>query len=116
MSFPKFLFFLLAIQIIFVSLHRKIANKQIIGMPQISFFYGIYIWMNFSDRQPPHFHAWYGDYKVIVNIKDGIVKGEMPGRALRMILEWLEEHRAELMNNWEKSQKGEPLDKIEPLK
>ena len=43
-------------------------------MPQISFFYGIYIWMNFSDHQPPHFHAWYGDYKVIVNIKDGIVK------------------------------------------
>ena len=80
------------------------------------FFYGIYIWMNFSDHQPPHFHAWYGDYKIIVNIKDGIVKGEMPGRALRMILEWLEDHRKELMVNWEKAQKGEPLDKIEPLR
>ena len=84
-------------------------------MPQISFFYGIYIWMNFSDHQPPHFHAWYGEYKAIVNIKDGIVKGEMPGRALRMILEWLDDHRDELMANWEKAQKGEPLDKIEPL-
>jgi hypothetical protein len=51
-----------------------------------------------------------------VNIKDGLVKGEMPGRALRMILEWLDEHRSELMTNWEKAQKGEPLDKIEPLK
>lgn len=96
-------------------------------MPQICFFYGIYIWMrsadevaslakNFADHQPPHFHAWYGDYKVIVNIKDGIVKGEMPGRALRMVLEWLEDHRKELMENWEKAQKGEPLSKIEPLK
>ena len=85
-------------------------------MPQICFFYGIYIWMNFSDHQPPHFHAWYGDYKCIVNIKDGIVKGEMPGRALRMILEWLEDHRQELMANWVKAQKGEQLDKIEPLK
>ena len=36
--------------------------------------------------------------------------------SLRMILEWLEDHRAELMNNWDKAQKGEPLDKIEPLK
>ena len=45
-------------------------------MPQICSFYGIYIWMNFSDHQPPHFHAWYGDYKAIVSIKDGIVKGE----------------------------------------
>ena len=33
-----------------------------------------------------------------------------------MILEWLEDHRQELMVNWEKSQKGEQLDKIEPLK
>ena len=93
-------------------------------MPQISFFYGIYIWMNFADHQPPHFHAWYGDYKVIMQkgnivnyyVKDGIVKGEMPGRALRMILEWLEDHRQELMDNWERAQKGEPLNKIEPLK
>ena len=44
-------------------------------MPQISFFYGIYIWMNYSDHHPPHFHAWYGDYKIIVTIKDGIIKG-----------------------------------------
>lgn len=40
----------------------------------------------------------------------------MPGRALRMVLEWLEDHRKELMENWEKAQKGEPLSKIEPLK
>ena len=48
-------------------------------MPQISFFYGII--MNFADHAPAHFHAWYGDYKVIVSIQDGVVKGEMPGRA-----------------------------------
>ena len=51
-----------------------------------------------------------------MNIKDGVVKGEMPGRALRMILEWLEDHRGELLNNWNKAQIGEPLDKIEPLR
>lgn len=85
-------------------------------MPQLSFFYGIIIMMNFADHAPAHFHAWYGDYKIIVSIKDGIVKGEMPGRALRMILEWLDLHRDELMANWEKACKGDPLDKIEPLK
>ena len=42
--------FSLAIQIIFVSLQRKIANKRFTTMPQISFFYGIYIWMNFADH------------------------------------------------------------------
>ena len=85
-------------------------------MPQISFFYGIYILRNFSDHNPPHFHAWYGDYKVTVSIKDGIVKGEMPGRALRLILEWLDLHREELMDNWVRAQNGGTLDKIEPLK
>lgn len=84
-------------------------------MPQISFFYGIVILMNFADHAPAHFHAWYGDYKVIISIKDGVVKGEMPGRALKMILEWLEIHREELLSNWDKAQKGMPLSKIEPL-
>ena len=40
-------------------------------MPQISTFYGIIIFMNFQDHAPAHFHAWYGDYKIIVSIKDG---------------------------------------------
>ena len=40
----------------------------------------------------------------------------MPGRALKMILEWLEQHKEELMDYWEKTQKGDPLKKIEPLK
>ena len=56
-------------------------------MPQISFFYGIVILMNFSDYSPAHFHAWYGDYKAIISIKDGVIKGEMPARALKMIFE-----------------------------
>ena len=47
--------------------------------------------------------------------KDGVVKGEMPGRALKMILEWLEIHREELLSNLGKAQNGMPLDKIEPL-
>ena len=52
---------------------------------------------------------------MIVSIKDGVVKGEMPGRALKMILELLEIHREELLTNWGKAQNGMPLDKIEPL-
>ena len=85
-------------------------------MPQICAFYGILIWLNYNDHTPPHFHAWYGEYRCIVNIKDGVVKGEMPGRALRMILEWLDDHRPELMENWELAQNGSPLKKIEHQK
>lgn len=85
-------------------------------MPEISSFYGLMILMNFLDHAPPHFHVWYGEYKAMVTIKDGIVKGEMPQRALRMVFEWLEIHRDELMRDWELAQKGGKLKNIEPLK
>ena len=85
-------------------------------MPEISRFYGLIILMNFRDHAPPHFHVWYGDYKALVTIKDGIVKGEMPKRALRMIFEWLDVHKEELLIDWDLAQKGSKLNKIEPLK
>ena len=49
-----------------------------LSMPQISAFYGLIILMNFKDHAPPHFHVWYGDYKVTITIQDGIVTGNMP--------------------------------------
>jgi hypothetical protein len=84
-------------------------------MPEISRFYGLIIYMNFKDHAPPHFHVWYGNYKAIVTIIDGIVKGEMPQRALKMIFEWLEIHQSDLLKDWQLAQKGEELMKIEPL-
>ena len=85
-------------------------------MPQLSNFQGIIIFMNFQDHAPAHFHAWQGDYKISVSIKEGVVKGEMPGRALRMVLEWLDLHRDELLENWERAQQGVMVEKIAPLK
>jgi hypothetical protein len=84
-------------------------------MPQISTFYGLIILMNFKDHAPPHFHVWYGDYKVTITIQEGIVTGNMPQRALKMVFEWLEVHRDELRQEWEKAQKGEKLKQITPL-
>ena len=85
-------------------------------MPEISRFYGLIVLMNFRDHNPPHFHVWYGDYKATVAIDDGIVTGQMPQRALKMIFEWLEIHHDELIADWNLAQKGDELFKIEPLK
>jgi len=85
-------------------------------MPQICTFYGLIILMNFKDHAPPHFHVWYGEYKITITILDGIVTGEMPQRALKMVFEWMEIHKQELLGVWEKAQKGEILPRIEPLK
>ena len=85
-------------------------------MPEISRFYGIVVRMFFSDHNPPHFHVEYQDYDAIINIKDGIVKGEMPKRALKLVFEWLELHEDELLENWRLAQEQKELHKIEPLK
>ena len=85
-------------------------------MPEISRFYGIIIRMFFCDHNPPHFHAIYKEYEAIIDINTlAILEGSLPKRAQVMVLEWAFEHRSELLLNWEKAQKPEPLDKIEPL-
>lgn len=42
-------------------------------MPQISEFYGISIYMYYEDHNPPHFHAFYGDDKALIDIINGCV-------------------------------------------
>jgi hypothetical protein len=84
-------------------------------MPEISRFYGIAITMNFNDHNPPHFHATYQDYEVSIEINTGIVHGSMPKRALKMIFEWLELHKSELLEDWQLAQDRKSLLKIAPL-
>lgn len=85
-------------------------------MPTISEFFGIFIYIRFLDHNPPHFHAKYGDQEVTIEIVNGAIRGEMSERALRLILEWLDLHRAEILEAWHKAANGEQPGKIEPLK
>ena len=54
--------------------------------------------------------------KSSIEIENGKVKGEISERALRLILEWLDIHRDEMMKAWEQASNGLEPDKIEPLK
>lgn len=84
-------------------------------MPTLSRFYGIVIFMNYRDHDPPHFHARYQDQEVTIEIKTGIVTGRMSRRALRMLFIWLEEHQDELLDNWERARNHQSLNPIQPL-
>nr|WP_315200863.1 DUF4160 domain-containing protein [uncultured Flavobacterium sp.] len=85
-------------------------------MPEICRFYGIIIQMFFNDHNPPHFHVLYLDFKAVININDEIVEGFMPKRALKLVFEWMDLHKSELLENWDLAQNGEIPKKIEPLK
>ncbi|EGW22012.1 DUF4160 domain-containing protein [Methylobacter tundripaludum] len=84
-------------------------------MPIVSRFLGIIITMYWSDHSPPHFHAKYGEYEIIVTIDGGVVEGKFPKRALKHVLEWLDLHQEELLENWRCCQRREPLKEIAPL-
>ena len=85
-------------------------------MPEISRFYGITIKMFFNDHVPPHFHAEYQEYEALFDIQTlEIIRGNLPKRAKLLVIEWAMEHRNELLGDWEKARKPEPLNNIEPL-
>lgn len=55
-----------------------------------------------SEHNPPHFHAIYGEHMAAICINDGtILEGELPKKALEMVLEWSAMHKDELLKIWE---------------
>lgn len=84
-------------------------------MPVISRFYGIAVFMNYREHEPPHFHASYQDQEVSIEIQTGIVEGKMTKRALRMLFEWMEQHQDDLLEDWDLARNRKPLKPIVPL-
>jgi hypothetical protein len=85
-------------------------------MPEISRFFGIIIGMYFNEHNPPHFHAKYGEFHAEIEIETlKIIEGELPRRAKALVLEWAEEHRGELMENWNFARELHELKMIKPL-
>lgn len=86
-------------------------------MPRLSEFYGIVVYMYWSDHLPPHFHAIYGGDEAQVRIDDGsFLAGSLPRTAARLVKEWADLHRDELLANWERAQALDSLVPIEPLR
>ena len=84
-------------------------------MPELSRFLGLVIAMYYRDHGPAHFHAVYGEFEVTVEIETGKVNGQFPKRASALVREWNALHKAELLANWERARRKEPLTPIEPL-
>lgn len=84
-------------------------------MPELCRFLGIVIGIFPRDHPPPHFHAVYGEYQITVDIQSGVVHGTFPKRAMRLVLEWYEQHQAELLDAWTAIQSGQFPEKINPL-
>ena len=63
----------------------------------------------------PHFHARYAGQAASVAFDGQVIAGALPLRALALVAEWAALHQEELVANWERARREEPLEPIEPL-
>jgi hypothetical protein len=85
-------------------------------LPRLSYFHGIAIYMYYSDENPPHFHARYGEHEARIAIATGtVLHGSLPPGSLRLVRTWVELHRADLVVCWQRAVNGLGPGTIEPL-
>jgi hypothetical protein len=70
-------------------------------MPVIARFYGIIIKMYFKEHGVAHFHAVYGEFNGVFDIKTlEMIEGDLPPRAQRLVREWAKTYCDELAKMW----------------
>ena len=72
--------------------------------------------MYFSEHNPPHFHAIYGQFEAEILVETGeVLKGRLPPRALSLVKEWAAKYKDQLNQDWERAKKHEELKRIPGL-
>jgi hypothetical protein len=73
------------------------------------------MYWNEGPHARPHFHARYAGAAGSVDFDGNLIAGSLPRRALSLVNEWAHLHRDELLANWERARRDEPLEPIDPL-
>ncbi|MEO7189532.1 MAG: DUF4160 domain-containing protein [Vicinamibacterales bacterium] len=62
-----------------------------------------------------HIHAVFAGAEASIELATGAVRGTLPPRASRLVLEWMALHRQELLENWQRARSRQPLVPVAPL-
>lgn len=81
-------------------------------MSAIDIIRGILIYMYGQDHNPPHLHIKDGGNWFIITIKDRMVTGTASSKTIHIINEYIDEHEAQLLEIWDKAQRGETIEKV----
>jgi hypothetical protein len=95
----------------------RVVRRGSTQLPRISSFYGlvIYMYWNERDHPVPHFHAYYAERGASVSVDGVVLAGALDARSLALVVEWARVHREELVANWARGRRNEPLVAIPPL-
>ncbi len=73
---------------------------------------GLLIYLYAFDHNPPHIHVRSGSERFTITICDRVVEGRAKSKSIAMINEFLDSHESEVMELWERAQRGETITKI----
>ena len=69
------------------------------------------------EHNPPHFHAFYGEFAAVFSIDTGqMIQGDFPTKKAALVTAWTIIHQKELLKNWDNLLKGIEFEKIDPLR
>jgi hypothetical protein len=68
-----------------------------------------------KDHPVTHFHAYHAGRRASVSMDGEVFAGRLEPRALQFVQEWAKLRRDEILANWERARRNEPLCGIEPL-
>ncbi len=69
-----------------------------------------------GEHAPPHFHALYGEFEALIDIRTlDVIRGSLPRRALSLVMDWATLHLNELMEDWNLCETRQSPYKIPPL-
>lgn len=70
-------------------------------MPEIDRISGIRICVFSRDHLPPHFHAFYAEHEVLVDIREKtVIAGGLPRRKLSEVMDYLSENDNNLLDTF----------------
>ncbi len=73
---------------------------------------GLLIYLYGFDHNPPHIHVRRGSEQFTITIFDRIVEGRAKSKSIALVNEFLDAHESEVMELWNKAQRGEKITKI----
>jgi len=76
-------------------------------MPVITRFYGMVIKMYLLGKEHgvAHIHVIYNDNSGVIDVRDcTMIEGDLPPKALSMVLEWTHKYQTELLEMWQTQQ------------
>ena len=81
-------------------------------MGSIFVIQGLLIYIYGFDHNPPHIHVRSGEGEFTITLQTREIEGKARMKTIQIVNKFIDEHLDELVNIWDKAQRGEKIEKI----